>query len=198
MYGPISAFESYLFNALTLNARATRSEYWWPALIVGLAMIAAGVADAMTVMRVSEAGGLPPLNPFSYWTPLLSLLTLVPNITCGIRRLHDTGRSGFWVLVMLVPMVGGLIYILLLSLPSEPRENAWGQPRGQVRPHARDDAEPGAPTSARRTRGHRPSALDSYAVLLQAEAEPSPEEIARRKQEVHEYFKRNVSRRASA
>ncbi|NIY99664.1 hypothetical protein HC022_26670, partial [Salipiger sp. HF18] len=47
-------------------------------------------------------------------------------------------------------------------------------------------------------RGPAPSALESHAVLMQAGARPSPDELARRRQEMHAYFQRNVSRRASA
>lgn len=198
MYGPISAFEAYLFNALKLNARASRPEFWWPVLICGLAAIAAAVADATTVLRATDAGAPLPTGAFSYWSPLLSLLTLVPNFTLGIRRLHDSGRSGVWCLVALIPMVGWLIYMGLMMSPSEARENRWSQPRGPRMPRAFSETPQGAEAASGQVRGHRPSALDSYAVLLQTEAEPTPEEVARRKQEVHEYFMRNVSRRASA
>ncbi|MCR8547664.1 DUF805 domain-containing protein [Salipiger sp. P9] len=201
MYGPIAACESYVFNAFTLAGRASRSEYWWPTLFVGVLTLAAGVADAVTVFRAMNGSGAISTSLLSYWSPLVSLLTVVPGFTSAIRRLHDTGRSGFWALVVVIPMVGWLIYMVLLALPSEARANDWGQPR--VGPNAfgprsaRDTGDTPA-SKARGKRGHTPSAIDSYAVLLQSEAEPSPEEIARRRQEVHEYFMRNVSRRASA
>ena len=191
MYSPVAVMESYISNAVTLNGRATRSEYWWPALVVGSATIAAGLADAMTVMRAMEDAALPPLGITAYWSPILSLVTFVPNFTAAIRRLHDSGRSGGWTLVTLVPFLGVLVYLVLLLMPSERHENAWGSPRDPgVAPPRPRSARPAAEAQARRP-------LDAYAVLLQAAAEPSPEEIARRRQEVHEYFMRNVSRRAT-
>ena len=187
MVGPISALESYVFNAFRLNGRATRSEYVWPALAYTLLLILAGVADAMTLVAATQDGGMPPLSPLAYWSVPLFLLCMIPNFTVAIRRLHDSGKSGAWMLVMFVPMVGGIVFLILMLLPSQDRENAWGQPRGP-------SSESGTP----RARDHKASALDSYALLLQSEAEPSPEEVARRKQEVHDYFLRNVSRRTAS
>lgn len=186
MFGPISALESYIFNAFRLNGRATRSEYLWPALIYTLLFILAAVIDGMTVARATQQGGVPPFNPLAYWTVPLFLLCAIPNFTIAIRRLHDSGKSGAWLLVTFVPMVGGIIFIILMLLPSQDRENAWGQPRDISRE-----------TGAKRSLDQKTSALDSYALLLQTDAQPSPEEVARRKQEVHEYFVRNVSRRAA-
>lgn len=87
---------------------------------------------------------------------------------------------------MFVPMVGGLILLVMMLLPSQRRVNAWGEPRGIARAAGPGRAGPG-----------RANAFQSYA-LLQADAQPSPEEIARRKEEVHAYFVRNVSRRAAS
>ncbi len=187
MFGPISALESYIFNAFRLNGRATRSEYLWPALVYTLLFFLAAIVDAMMLAEATQDGGMPPLSPLAYWSVPLFLLCMIPNFTVAIRRLHDSGKSGAWMLVMFVPMVGGIIFLVLLLLPSQDRENAWGQPRGKT---------PG--TGAPLSRGHKASALDSYALLLQADAQPSPEEVARRKQEVHDYFMRNVSRRATS
>ena len=192
MYSPTAAVESYISNAFSLNGRASRSEYWWPALVLGSVTIAAGIADALTVMHAIEEAAMPPLGITAYWSPILSLVTLVPNFTAAIRRLHDSGRSGFWTLVTLVPFVGLLVYLVLLLMPSERHENRWGSPRDPAVVASRSrSARPAAEGQPRRP-------LDAYAVLLQAAAEPSPEEIARRRQEVHAYFMRNVSRRATA
>ncbi|EPX79744.1 DUF805 domain-containing protein [Salipiger mucosus] len=191
MFGPIAALESYVFNAFRLNARATRAEYWWPTLIVMVATFAAGAADAWTMLSAPSMRDVP-TNPFAYWTPILSLLTVVPSFTAGIRRLHDSGRSGFWVLVTAVPLVGPLVLLILLLMPSEQGPNAWGGPRLPM------GGQPGGPRPIRSNSLRPSNPLDSYAVLLQADAEPSPEEVARRKEEIHDYFMKNVSRRNNA
>lgn len=50
---------------------------------------------------------------------LFTLAVLLPSIGIGIRRLHDTGRSGLWILINLIPVIGSLIYLLLCALPSQ-------------------------------------------------------------------------------
>lgn len=87
MFGPIAALESYVLNAVRLNGRATRSEYLWPALIYALLAFIAALFDGITLVRATQAGGLPPLNPLAYWTVPLFLLCAVPNLTLAIRRL---------------------------------------------------------------------------------------------------------------
>ena len=77
---------------------ATRSEYWWFALFI----FAVGIVLSM----VSR-----PLAGLFY------VGTLLPSIAVGIRRLHDTNRSGWWFLVGLVPFVGWLILLYFMTQP---------------------------------------------------------------------------------
>lgn len=53
-------------------------------------------------------------------------------LAAGVRRLHDTGRSGWWLLVSLVPIVGGIILLVLLASAGEPGPNRYGPPPGEV------------------------------------------------------------------
>jgi len=57
---------------------------------------------------------------------LYALVTLVPGIAVAIRRLHDTGRSGWWMLIALFPILGGLTLLLFMVMEGEPGENRWG------------------------------------------------------------------------
>ena len=57
---------------------------------------------------------------------IYSLAVLVPSIAVSVRRLHDTGRSGWWLLIGLVPLIGSLWLIVLLCLDSQPETNKWG------------------------------------------------------------------------
>ena len=78
------------------TGRASRSEYWWFVLFIVLVSAAA-----------------------SYVSPTLSALfslgTLLPAIAAATRRLHDTNRSGWWQLIVLVPLVGTIILIVFLA-----------------------------------------------------------------------------------
>ena len=91
------------------SGRATRSEYWWFVLCEVLIL---GIASLI-----------------SDWLPGLFALALVlPALAVGARRLHDTGRSGWWLLLMLVPFIGGLFLLYWAVLPSQPSANAFGEP----------------------------------------------------------------------
>ena len=74
-------------------------------------------------------------------TTLYSLAILIPSIAVGVRRLHDTGRSGWWLLIGLIPVLGSIVLIVFFVLDSEPGENAYGAQRRQAgdrdRPQAR-------------------------------------------------------------
>ncbi|MEM8860527.1 MAG: DUF805 domain-containing protein [Chloroflexota bacterium] len=61
------------------------------------------------------------------------LFTAIPSLSVTVRRLHDTGRSGFWYFVGFVPLVGGLILLFILLQDSERRRNRWGpNPKSQI------------------------------------------------------------------
>lgn len=56
---------------------------------------------------------------------------LAPGITVSIRRLHDIGKSGWWFLISLVPLVGGIVLLVFMCLDSQPGENIYGpNPKG--------------------------------------------------------------------
>jgi uncharacterized membrane protein YhaH (DUF805 family) len=78
------------------TGRATRSEFWWFILFIVIASLA-------TSMISSILSGL------------FSLGTLHPSVAAATRRLHDTGRSGWWQLVVLVPIIGLVVILVFLS-----------------------------------------------------------------------------------
>lgn len=77
------------------KGRAARSEYWWWALFIFIATMAAGVIND----KVSA---------------LVSLATFLPSIAVCARRLHDTNRSGWWQLIGLIPLIGWIVLIYWL------------------------------------------------------------------------------------
>ncbi|HID68064.1 MAG TPA: DUF805 domain-containing protein [Roseibacterium sp.] len=82
-------------NYANFSGRARRSEYWWFFLFIMIANIVAQTVDA--------AIGLPIL------TIIVGLGLIVPGIALAIRRMHDTGRSGWWLLIGLIPLAGIVI-----------------------------------------------------------------------------------------
>lgn len=101
------------------SGRASRSEYWWVMLYqlgVGLTL------SALTSAVETSAGGEPAvlglllaLVAFAF-----GLVNLVPSLAVAVRRLHDVDLSGWFYLLGLVPLVGGLILLVLLLLPPKP------------------------------------------------------------------------------
>ena len=94
------AIKTSLNNYATFSGRAQRSEYWYFFLFLVLANIVASVLDSVIF------GDIPVL----YLIATLALL--VPSIAAGVRRLHDTDKSGRWLLLGLIPVVGAIVLIV--------------------------------------------------------------------------------------
>ena len=86
-------------------------------LIVGIAV---GVIEAILGIAETIGGVYGPLSM------LLILGTIVPGIAVGIRRLHDTDRSGWWVLIALVPVLGAIVLLVFFVSNGTPGENQFG------------------------------------------------------------------------
>ena len=65
-------------------------------------------------------------NNMALFNPLYSLAVLVPSIAVGARRLHDTGRSGWWQLIWFIPIIGWIILIIWMASRGESRQNQYG------------------------------------------------------------------------
>lgn len=107
----------------TFRGRASRSEYWWFTLAVMLVSVALSVIEVafmsgQTVDSIPEGNG--PL------TMLFSLAILLPGMAVAVRRLHDTGRSGWWLLLALVPLIGSLVLLWWYISPSQQGDNRFG------------------------------------------------------------------------
>ena len=107
------AVRSALTQYATFSGRARRSEYWFFYLAVTIAMIVASVLD--------QALGL---NYVLYG--IVALALLLPNLATAARRLHDTNRTGWWLLIGLVPIVGAIVLIVFFVQDSTPGVNQYG------------------------------------------------------------------------
>lgn len=103
------------------NGRARRAEYWWFFLFSVIISIVLSVIDSF--ITGPQSIGILGL--------IYSLAVLIPSIAVGIRRLHDTGRSGWWLLISFVPLIGAIVLIVFFVLDSQPGENQYGpNPKG--------------------------------------------------------------------
>jgi uncharacterized membrane protein YhaH (DUF805 family) len=97
----------------TFGGRARRKEYWMFFLINILVAIALAIIEAIL--------GLPGILGGIY-----ALALLIPGIAVTVRRLHDTGRTGWWILIGLVPVIGFIVLLVFMVLDSQPGDNAYG------------------------------------------------------------------------
>lgn len=107
-----------LKNYATFTGRARRTEYWMFQLI-NVAIIL--VLELLIFLLPREA-----LVFAAIPVVLYALAVLVPNIAVTARRLHDTGRSGWWMLISFVPFVGGIVLLVFTVMDSEPQPNMHG------------------------------------------------------------------------
>jgi uncharacterized membrane protein YhaH (DUF805 family) len=107
----MSWFTLALKRTFDASGRARRREYWAFQLVWVVALMVAAF------MSASSSKAL---------VGVLALLGFIPAITVTIRRLHDTNRSGWWMLVMFIPLVGGLALLVLTLLPGTQGMNDYG------------------------------------------------------------------------
>ena len=96
-----------------VSGRARRKEYWMFVLFNIIIAIAIGFVEGLV--------GSPGIIGMIY-----CLAVLVPSVAVSVRRLHDTGRSGWWVLVAFVPLIGAIVLIVFMVLDGQEDENEYG------------------------------------------------------------------------
>ncbi len=112
----------------TLSGRAARPEYWWWVLFVVLLNIVTGLVDGAII---APALGFERFAQEA-WQPLsliASLAVLIPGICVGVRRLHDIDRSGWWLLIILIPFIGVLVLLYWMTRPGTDGANRFGMPQ---------------------------------------------------------------------
>lgn len=102
-----------LQNYVGFSGRARRKEYWMFVLFNFIAGIILGIIEAII--------GLPGIL-----SGLYSLAILIPSLALVFRRLHDTGKSGWWILISLVPIAGSIILLVFMCLDSDAGTNKYG------------------------------------------------------------------------
>jgi len=102
------------------SGRARRKEYWMFVLFnIIFALIAMGIDNALGITFAPEI-------PYGYVYMLYGLFVFIPGLAVAVRRLHDTGRSGWWLLLAFVPIVGPIVLLVFLVMDSQPGENKYG------------------------------------------------------------------------
>lgn len=103
----VDAIQMFFSRFFDFSGRSRRSEYWYAMLFCNIISFVIGAV-------VGDLAGI--------W----SLVIFIPTLAVSIRRLHDTGKSGWWYLIMLIPLVGPIILLVLFCQDSQ-RANKWGR-----------------------------------------------------------------------
>jgi uncharacterized membrane protein YhaH (DUF805 family) len=107
-----------LRNYFNFEGRARRKEYWMFVLFNLIAGVVLAIVDSVLHTRTASGIGIV--------GSLYSLAVLVPSIAVGARRLHDIGRSGWWQLVGLIPVLGWIVMIVWAATEGDSGSNRFG------------------------------------------------------------------------
>ena len=114
-----------LKNYVGFSGRSRRSEYWYFTLFYLVIAIVLSVLDGILFGGSVDGKGTPVLSG------LFMLAMLLPSIAVGMRRLHDTDRSGWWLLIGMIPILGAIVLIVFFVQDSKPGDNRFGpNPKG--------------------------------------------------------------------
>jgi uncharacterized membrane protein YhaH (DUF805 family) len=113
-------YTTVLKNYAGFGGRARRKEFWWFQLCQIVILLILFILD----LRLGTTGSARP--GLGVLSGLYALGTFIPALAVEVRRLHDTGRSGWWVLFGLVPLVGPIVLLVFLLQDSHPGENQYG------------------------------------------------------------------------
>ncbi len=112
----VTAFKLVVFERYALfEGRAGRAEYWWFFLANFLiSLVLQGLGRGASILAIVSL--------------IYSLALLIPGLAVAVRRLHDTNKSGWWILISLVPLVGIIVLIVFLATDGDPGANQYGNP----------------------------------------------------------------------
>jgi uncharacterized membrane protein YhaH (DUF805 family) len=99
------------------SGRSRRKEFWMFTLINAVVIFAMAFASAFYKDNI---------NPFGIILLVYILAIVIPSLALTIRRLHDIGRSGWWIFISLVPFIGSIVMLIFEVLPGEVGDNPYG------------------------------------------------------------------------
>ena len=101
------------------SGRSRRKEYWYFVLFYIIFGVVLAFIDDMTGTLDAQAG-------IGLLSGVFALAMLIPSFAVSVRRLHDTDRSGWWLLISLIPLIGALVLLLFMVGDSKSGENQYG------------------------------------------------------------------------
>lgn len=115
----MSWYLKVLRNYVGFSGRARRKEYWMFTLFSSIAFIVTGILDTVFGTFDAQAG-------IGLLSTLYGLAVFLPTLAVNVRRLHDTDRSGWWLLLGFIPLIGGLVLLVFTLLEGTRGDNRFG------------------------------------------------------------------------
>lgn len=115
----IEAYKKFLRNYANFNGRSTRSDYWW----VMLCNFIIGFVLGFFAGLLGDNGG----NIFMTISYIYELAVLIPGLALSVRRMHDINKSGWTILIALIPLVGAIILFIFTLKDSVNEGNQYGE-----------------------------------------------------------------------
>ena len=121
------SIQSVLSKYAVFSGRASRSEFWWWYLVCTIYQIVGFLIGSFLITSIggNQAYGEDVANLIII---IVSLPILLPTLAVSVRRLHDLNRSGWWYLLILIPLIGPIILIIWFVMRGTDGPNHYGQP----------------------------------------------------------------------
>ncbi|MEV4539821.1 DUF805 domain-containing protein [Asanoa sp. NPDC049518] len=112
------SIKAVLTNYVGFSGRARRSEYWWFVVFTIILNVIGKILDSVLFDTSMSGTGI--------IGGLITLALFLPGLAVAVRRLHDTDRSGWWVLLALIPLIGAIVLLVFMAADSKPGTNRFG------------------------------------------------------------------------
>ena len=120
----MSWYIAVLKKYAVFSGRARRKEFWMFVLFNMIFAFVAGLIDGIFLPNLGiDAGGGAKIGLLG---AIYSLAVLIPGLAVAVRRLHDTNRTGWWYLIVLIPFIGAIILLIFFVQDSQPGDNKYG------------------------------------------------------------------------
>ena len=115
-------------NYTNFSGRARRKEYWMFSLVYVIILTGCTVLDnVLGTVFMMDAGPLGEISMGYGWVyTICALVHLIPGLALGVRRLHDLGKSGWFYLIILFPIIGSFVLLVFFCLKGKKEDNKWG------------------------------------------------------------------------
>jgi uncharacterized membrane protein YhaH (DUF805 family) len=125
----VDAIKTCFQKYAEFRGRASRPEFWWFALLYYILIFALAMPFVLGAFRLDPFERMAVAAVFGLFFGLASLALLLPYLAVGVRRLHDTGKSGAWWFIALVPF-GWVVLLVFFASEGDPGSNRYGPPPG--------------------------------------------------------------------